>query len=83
VSFADFLLKTDDTGVFHEIAAEQHADEAAGIVWGLFDGDRLIGTHTARYLAEFDRADAADAMDRPVSSFTVRPVAVEQGSVAA
>jgi hypothetical protein len=82
MSFRDFLLDTDTTGVFHEIAAEQHADESAGIVWGLFDGDRLIGTHAARYLAEVDRADAADAMDRPVSSFAVRPVAVEQEAAA-
>jgi hypothetical protein len=83
MSFLDFLLDGDATGELHAILDEQHADEAAGITWGLFDGDKLIGTHDARYLAEFDRHDAADATDRPISSFTIRPVAVGVTEVAA
>lgn len=83
MSFLDYLLAGDKTGELHAIVDAQRADESAGITWGVFDGDRLIGTHPARYLAEFDRHDAADAADRDVSSFSIRPVAGGQEQVAA
>ncbi|GGM53867.1 hypothetical protein ACFFX1_54625 [Dactylosporangium sucinum] len=83
MSLLDVLLANDPTGELHAIVEAQRADEAAGITWGVFDGDRLIGSHPAFYLAEFDRHDAADAADRPVSAFTIRPIAGEQPAVAA
>jgi hypothetical protein len=73
-SVLDWLLAGDKTGEFRAIVDAQKADLAAGITWGVYDGDRLIGTHPARYMAEFDAADAADAFDRPLSDYTIRPV---------
>jgi hypothetical protein len=83
VSVLDWLLEGDSTGELHAIVDAQRADEAAGITWGVYDGDKLIGTHPARYLAEFDAHDAADAYDRPISDFAIRPVVGRQPAVAA
>jgi hypothetical protein len=83
MSLLDWLLEGDTTGELHAIVDRQCADEAAGITWGVYDGDELIGTHSARYLAEFDARDAADAFDRPLSDFAICPVVGEQPAVAA
>ncbi len=82
-SFLDFLLAGDTSGELHAIVDGQRADEQAGITWGLFDDDRLISTHDARFRAEYARIDEADASDRPVSNFEVRPVVDVRGEVAA
>jgi hypothetical protein len=74
VSFLDFLLAGDTTGELQAQVDADKADLAAGLTWGVFDGDDLVGSHPARYLAEFDRADCADANDRPASSYTIRVV---------
>lgn len=83
MSFLDVLLEHDPSGELQAIVDSQRADEAEGITWGVFDGDDLIGSHPARYLAEFDRHDAADAADRPLSAFDIRPVVTEHEQVAA
>lgn len=78
-TFLDFLLTGDKTGELHRIVAEQQADEARGITWGVFDGARLVETAPARYLAEFARHDLADAMDRPISDYQIREVTAMSG----
>lgn len=73
-TFLDWLLAGDKSGELHRIVAEQRADEARGITWGVFDGDRLVEKAPARYLAEFARDDLADAVDRPISDYQIREV---------
>jgi hypothetical protein len=74
MSFLDFLLAGDKTGELQAIVDAQRTDLAQGITWGVYDGDELIGTHPARYMAEADAIDCADAFDRPVSDYTIKPV---------
>lgn len=82
-SFLDWLLEGDTTGELHAIVEADRADEAAGITWGVYDGDRLVESTNARWRAECIRADNADATDRPISDYTIRPVVDEQTEVAA
>ncbi|HLL69078.1 MAG TPA: hypothetical protein VK453_25685 [Micromonosporaceae bacterium] len=77
MSFLDFLLAGDKSGELQRIADEQEADLAAGITWGVFDGDRLAETAPARYAAEFARHDIADGQDRDVSDYDIRPISDE------
>jgi hypothetical protein len=85
VSFLDYLLAGDTDGSLHAIVEADQQDLAAGITWGLFDGDRLIDMHPARYMAEASRHDCADGADRPVTDYRIaemcqRCKAVEAGS---
>lgn len=83
MSFLDFLLASDTTGELHAVVAADKADLDAGITWGVFHGDRLVESCPARYMAEAAAWDNADATDRPLSAYTIRPVVAEQPAVAA
>ncbi len=76
-SFLDFLLAGDVTGELKAVVDADAADLAAGKKWGVYDGDRCIGVHPARFMAESDAADAADAADRPVSDYSIREIPPE------
>lgn len=78
MSFLDFLLDGDTTGELHAIVEADKADLAEGKTWGVFDGDRLVETCPARYLAEHARHDCADAADRDVSDYEIREVSDAQ-----
>lgn len=76
-SFRDFLLGGSDPEViqmFKDIIAADEADLASGITWGVFDGDELIETAPARYMAEAARHDIADAQDRDEADYSIREV---------
>lgn len=74
MSFLDWLLENDKTGHFQAIVAADKADLAAGITWGVYDGDSLIDTAPARYLAYAIRDDTADALNRDPGEYEIRPV---------
>jgi len=74
VSFLDWLLTHDPDGHLRATVDSQAADLAAGITWGVYDGDELVDTAPARHLAEFLRADLADGADRGVDEYEIRPV---------
>lgn len=76
MSLLDTLLAADPAG--KALLDCDAADLAAGVTWGLYDGDRLLCTSPAYYIAELERDDCADASDRPVSSFCIREVDVER-----
>lgn len=74
-SFGAWLLAGEpEDGQLHQIMARDRADMDQGITWGVYDGDELVGSHPARYMAEADAWDCADASDRPLSDFIIRPV---------
>lgn len=76
-SFQEWLLANDPTGYWHAIKEKLDADEAAGITWGVYDlldGGRLVETHTSQFAATCARDDTADALDRDVETYDVRPV---------
>jgi hypothetical protein len=74
VSFLDYLLAGDTTGQLQAIVDADKADLAAGITWGVFDGDRLVETAPARYIAEAIVRDTADGCDRDESEYEIRPM---------
>ena len=76
-SFLDFLLAGDKSGDLQRIVDTHQADLAAGIRWGVFDGDRLVETAPARYAAEAARHDIADGQDRDTSEYDIRKISDE------
>ena len=74
-SFLDWLLAGDRTGKLQQIVDEHAADLAAGDTWGVFDGDTLVDTQPARFLAESSLRDAADATDRDPTEFHLERIA--------
>jgi hypothetical protein len=83
MSFLDFLLASDESGEYHATLAADRADLTAGVTWGVFDGDRLVETHPALFITEAAARDNADATDRPLSAYRVRPVVAAAAEVAA
>jgi hypothetical protein len=69
------MLQGDESGYVQSILDDFERDEAEGKTWGLYDGSRLVETHSARYRAEAARADLADMLDRDPSTFDIREVA--------
>lgn len=72
MSFLDYLLAGDKTDELQAIVDADAADLAAGITWGVYDGDRLVEVASARYMAECARHDNADGADRDVSDYEIR-----------
>lgn len=72
MTFLDWMLESDSDGSLRAQVEADRADRDAGLTWGVYDGPRLVGTHPARYMAEADAADCADAADRPLSDYEVR-----------
>lgn len=77
-SLRDWLLANDKTGHLQAIVDADAADLAAGVEWGVYDGNRFVESAPARYLAEAARDDIADACNRPVSDYAIRPVDKEE-----
>ncbi len=74
MSLLDFMLAGDESGAFQAHLNSDAADLAEGRTWGLYHRGRLLARFPARYIAEIEQRDAADAADLPMSAFQVREV---------
>jgi hypothetical protein len=73
-TFLDYLLAGDSTGELKAIIDADAADDAVGMIWRVYRGERLIESTTARYRAEAARTDLADAMNLDPAEFMIVPV---------
>lgn len=82
MSFLDFLLAANTTGELHAAVAAHTAADDYG--WSVYSPSGVhLGTYPSRDVAEYARHDEADATNRPVSDFTIRPATHAPEQVAA